>query len=52
VIGVDKVQANRRIADKDLSLFGFADIDFLPFENRGGACFVNTDRVGHLKDNL
>jgi hypothetical protein len=52
VISVDKVQANGGVSNKEFALLGFANVDLLPFENRGWAGFMNTDSVGHSIVNL
>ena len=48
MIGVDKVQPDCGVADKELALFWFANLDLLPFENGGGTGFVDADGVGHF----
>ena len=52
MIGVDKVQPDCGVADKELALFWFANLDLLPFENGGGTGFVDADGVGHFNVNL
>ncbi len=45
VIGVDEVEADRRVADADLAGAGLADRDLLPAHRLGSAGLMNPDRV-------
>jgi hypothetical protein len=47
VVDVNKVQADRGVADARLTGAGFADLDLFPGQNLGAAGFVKADGVRH-----
>jgi hypothetical protein len=47
VIGVDEVQADRRVPDPGLAFPGIADFDVVELQNLGPACLVESDCLSH-----
>ena len=48
MVGIDEIQANRRVAHARLACSGLSDLDIIELQHFGPADFVESHRLGHF----